>query len=381
MINFIGKTKSAYRLFSATLALLLLATLTCTMKGSVYLVHAADEPAATDENGEEVSDYQTGDTVHVKRGSFVITRSQSPDYYQPVQENLFIKHERTTLASINVRNGDRVEAGTVLMTFTREDDLAASESRRIELERARKNVASQEEQSVSQLADLRRALAAESDSYAATQLRLDIQIAEENLRWQRIQNQQWIDHLVEADEEAAAAMAETELLAPFAGEIRDITSRRVGDRLNNWEFMCRIIATEPFLLQLSNSYGEYRLGDTVTIEYGPAKERETLEAEVVSDFRLLGTELAADRAYLSLKDVSPSDALRAIKPIVITEQERVDNVLLLPRKAVQKQNQEFYVNLKTDTGLVRRYVQIGNWNTDVYWILDGLDEGDAVVIE
>lgn len=337
--------------------------------------------ANTNEDEEEGPAFQTGDQVDVMRGDFIITRDQSPYLYLPKQEALHFEHANAILASVEVRRGDMVEAGDVLMTFEREEDLAASESRRIELERLRSQVEQEENQIQNQLKDLRAALAAESDAQAAAILRIDIQIAEEQLRWQQSSNQRRIEALEEADREAKADLEVRELLAPFAGEIVDITSRKIGDRLDPWEYMGRIIGQEPFLLQVDNSNNEFRLGETVSIMHGPARERESMQAVVVADHSLLNPELVNATAWLAIEGVDAREAIEAINPKVQSEQQLVKDVLLLPRRAVMRQNQDFYVNLSTDSGIVRRYVQVGNWNPDVYWIIDGLEEGDSVVIE
>ena len=176
-------------------------------------------------------------------------------------------------------------------------------------------------------------------------------------------------------------MAVTELRAPFAGEITDLTGRKVGDRLNAWEYMGRLTGQEPLLLQVNNTYGEFRLGETVSVTHGTARDRIEIQAQVVADHTLLGPELVASTAWLALEGISARDAIQAINPKVTVHQQQIEDVLMLPRQAVIRQNQDFYVNLSTDSGIVRRYVQVGNWNSKDYWIVDGLEEGDTVVIE
>lgn len=342
-------------------------------------IQAANANANSDE--DEGPAFQTGDQVEVMRGDFIISRDQSPYLYLPKQESLHFEHANAILASVEVRRGDMVEAGDILMTFEREEDLAASEARRIELERLRSQIEQEETQIQNQLKDLRAAVAAEPDTHQKAILRIDIQIAEEQLQWQQSSNERRLEALEEADREATADLEVTELLAPFAGEIVDITSRKIGDRLDPWEYMGRIIGQEPFLLQVDNSYNEFRLGEQVSIMHGPARERESMQALVVADQSLLDPELVNPTAWLAIEAVDAREAIQAINPKVQANQEAVKDVLLLPRRAVMRQNQDFFVNLSTDSGIVRRYVQVGNWNPDVYWIIDGLEEGDSVVIE
>lgn len=373
MIKHHRTTSAAYRILSALAASILI--------GSLAIAATASVRAAEEEDEEETVSLQPGDQVTVTRGDFIVSREQSPDLYLPKQEYLFFEYDNAVLASIEVRRGDMVEEGDLLMTFERQEDVAASESRRIELERLRANVAAETENMQNQIKDLQAELKAETDTTRRAILNIDIQIATENLRWQQSSNQRRIETLEEADRQAAEDLAVTELRAPFAGEITDLTSRKIGDRLNAWEYMGRLTGQEPLLLQVNNTYGEFRLGETVSVTHGTARDRIEIQAKVVADHTLLGPELVASTAWLALEGISARDAIQAINPKVTVHQQQIEDVLMLPRQAVIRQNQDFYVNLSTDSGIVRRYVQVGNWNSKDYWIVDGLEEGDTVVIE
>lgn len=336
---------------------------------------------ANNEDVDTQASYQPGDVVSVKRGTFVITREQAPDLYLPKQDVLFFEHGNASLESIEVRHGDFVRQGDVLMTFTRHEELAATESRRLRHEQAIRDSEQTTKELQEQIRDLRQWQSTSSDTHERQTIALDIQIVEENLRWHKIQSEKNILAIEEEILEATEDMAVETLVAPFDGQVFDITGRRAGDRLNNWEYMCRIVSQEPFLLEMSNSNNEYRQGSTVTIQHGPAKDRQTMTARVVADHSLLEPELVMQTAWLEIEGINPLEAVQAINPLVSAQLQRVEDVLLVPRRAVIRVNQEYYVNFRTDSGMVRRYVQVVNWNSDYYWIEDGLVEGDELVIE
>ncbi len=330
---------------------------------------------------DDVERYQPGDVVEVRMGDFVITKEQTPGYYLPNQEVLFFEHDNATLASIEVRHGDQVEEGDVLMTFIREEDKVASETRRLRLEEAVSRSDKERKQLEEAIASLKKELAASTDSFDRSRLGIEIKIAEENLRWQKQDSQRHINEITEEIEEAAEDLAVDMLVAPFSGQVVDITGRKEGDRLGYNEYMCRIIGQEPFLLEMDNGNGEYRHGSMVTIEHGPAKERERFQARVVADHSILGPSLLNERSWVELSGIDPSEAIRVINPRISANTHEVHDVLIVPRRAVTRQNQNYYVNLQSENGIQRRYVQVVNWNPDFYWIQDGLAVGDKIVIE
>lgn len=333
------------------------------------------------EEDEEATRLQTGDRVTVERGDFLIEREIAPSLYLPKQDDLLFEYENATLGGIYVRHGDLVQEGDVLFTFIRQEDLAASEERRIRLEETER----QADQQISSLREELEALRADldqvSDAYSRQRTAIEIEIAEETLRWQEIQSNKAIAAVQDEIEQAAARDSVTELVAPYDGQVINLTGRRVGDRLNAWEYMCRIVGQEPFLLEVENRTGEFRQGSTVVIEYGPARSRESLTATVVADHSLLSPDLVDLRAWLAVEGISPADAASAVNPRVKANSQLVSNVLVVPRSAVIRQNQDYYVNLQTESGLQRRYIEVVNWNSDDYWVLTGIAEGDVLVIE
>lgn len=338
----------------------------------LYVFNAADE---------EVIRYQPGDVIEVQRGEFIMTREQTPGYYLPKQEVLFFEHENATLASIEIRSGQMVQEGDVLMTFNRQEDLVATESSRIRLEQVMRQAEQNEINLQERITELRKTLAEASESFEKSRLAIEVKIAEENLRWQRVDSEKTIKEIQDEIAMAADDQAVTTVVAPFAGQVVDITGRKIGDKLNAWEYMCRLIGQEPFLLEVDNSSGEYRQGSTVTIEHGRAKERRQLTAKVVADHSLLGPELVGMKSWIELEGIDPAEAMNVINPRIFSNTHQVDDVIVVPRRAVTRQNQLYYVNLRSETGIQRRYIEIINWNQDDYWVQDGLAVGDKIVIE
>lgn len=361
-------------LFKILLILLVLMLLLGPFIGLIALY------ADTEEDQEEVT-LQPGDTVTVELGSFRVAREQSPNYYLPKQEALYFEHSGASLAGIEVRNGEMVEAGDVLLTFSREEDLLAREQRRLRLEDAEAQFVKMRDQYKLQIDDLTKSLAATSDSYEYARLEIELSIAKENLRYHLESSALAIAKIEEEIALATEDEAQTELIAPFSGQVVDITSRKIGDRLAAGEYMCTLIGQDAFLLEMDNGSGEYRQGSTVTIEYGPAKDRSSIEAEVVADQSLLSPSLVNKRSYVNLGGIDPAVALQVVNPRVTANTISVDDVLIVPRKAVTRQNQNYYVNLQSETGIQRRYIQIVSWNQDYFWVQDGLSVGDKLVIE
>ena len=64
--------------------------------------------------------------------------------------------------------------------------------------------------------------------------------------------------------------------------------------------------------------------------------------------------------------------------------ETIKDVLIVTRQAVELENGQYYVQLLEDGVIKKRFVTMGcannNGNGSVVWLVDGVEEGDVVVL-
>ena len=121
-----------------------------------------------------------------------------------------------------------------------------------------------------------------------------------------------------------------------------------------------------------------RVGQAVTIEYGPADERKTVSGVVVSAQSLLPPDLDAGGAAVAVQEDIPAADL--VNPSVVSQEKLREDALLLPLTAVGSENGQSYVLLRKDGSPRKRFVQVGPQSNDQVVILDGVTEGQEVVL-
>ena len=134
---------------------------------------------------------------------------------------------------------------------------------------------------------------------------------------------------------------------------------------------------ERYLLRAGEGIlGELRVGQAVTIEYGPADERKTAPGVVVSAQSLLPPDLDAGGAAVAVQEDIPAADL--VNPSVVSQEKLLEDAL--PRTAVGSENGQSYVLLRKDGSPRKRFVQVGPQSNDQVVILDGVTEGQEVVL-
>ena len=115
-----------------------------------------------------------------------------------------------------------------------------------------------------------------------------------------------------------------------------------------------------------------------------------VKVEGQDDVYLSGRVVAADdaiprdeRTGYALIELDPYDEKKykvSDSPFLIAESTHVDDVLLVPNKAVEQEGEDWYVEKLTDGVLQKRYVEPALNNGQNTWILNGVEEGETLVL-
>ena len=208
-----------------------------------------------------------------------------------------------------------------------------------------------------------------------------------NARKQIEEKQEYVNKL---KSDAAA----TEIRAAFDGVITEITDKKAGELLDYNTSIGRLADDQSCFVMVEDSDGKLTYGSTVQISYqdneGNKKSEECkvstvnqlmLDKSIQSGYAIvkLPLEVAAEIAgssrnnqgWWSLSRVSATAELRS-----------VDNVLLVPRKAVKEVNRTLYVTVVEDNGVRRQQAFVsGGADSENYWVVTGLEEGTKICWE
>ena len=180
-------------------------------------------------------------------------------------------------------------------------------------------------------------------------------------------------------EEILAGERDLTVIAPVSGVVTGLHTLSPGENCEAGRALLRVYAPERYLLRAGEGIlGELRVGQAVTIEYGPADERKTAPGVVVSAQSLLPPDLDAGGAAVAVQEDIPAADL--VNPSVVSQEKLLEDALLLPRTAVGSENGQSYVLLRKDGSPRKRFVQVGPQSNDQVVILDGVTEGQEVVL-
>ena len=256
----------------------------------------------------------------------------------------------------------------------------ALSSLQLSLVRAQEDFAAGLEEQENGIAALSEQYAAATSQYERELLSLQIARAEIALEQYTYQQERQIASLQEDIADLEAARENHVLLAPYDGEISAITYKREGDMVSSNEVLITLSRMDGMLLRVDNSSGYFRYGMQVIVEVGPAKERVQLTGQVVGADTLLPESRRLGYAFIAL-DPYDAEEIRFINPTAHAPTYYLENVLLLPRRAATLESGQYYVTKLTDGMVQKRFVNlIMNNNTDA-WILQGVSEGETVILD
>lgn len=127
----------------------------------------------------------------------------------------------------------------------------------------------------------------------------------------------------------------------------------------------------------TGSREDFRVGQNVVVTYGGRNSQKTTTGRVVAADNVLKAENKVGRAYVALDEPIEAEKLTNLK--VTTRHIYVDNVLILPRDAVQHDNAKPYVEVAVGSSTSVRYILTGPGDGTNISVLAGLEEDTAVI--
>ncbi|MBR3503168.1 MAG: hypothetical protein IKO07_02860 [Clostridia bacterium] len=345
------------------------------------LVLAAPAAAASELIAAEkiVADEVKYNTCTVERTELVKSITIGASEYYPLITTVNYKGDPALYAEILVKRGQDVKAGDPLLRVTVQYDAVQMAELELACQRAEEAFREGVEQRQEEIDALERALAAETEGY---QRRVD----QLNLKKQKLALEQYIyqqeyaleDKRAQIDE-LNARHEENVVFAPLDGVVSDLTYFREGDRLYEGTYICQISSQDVMLLAVKD--GRLRYGQKVQIETGVNKERLVFKGRVVAASDCL-EDVVSDYA---LVEIDPDEDVSGVKwraSKVLADDVRLGNVLLIDRKAVTLNGGNYIVTKLTPDGVTqKRFINQGMMTPNGTWVLQGLEEGDVVIID
>ena len=319
------------------------------------------------------------ETVQVTKGEYSKSAQGSASLAFPIWAELSWKGGEARLEEVLVKNGQSVKKGDVLAVF--EVEVSTAEKAELELQLQRKKEAFVEGKT-ERLAAIKEAKANIStlSSYQLKIAQLDLEKMEVSYDLYVYQTEREIASLQERLDTMKEEMRDNTMVAPFDGIVKSVASYHVGDKVNAGEVIVSMYSEEVFGLRVSDAGNKLRYGMEVTIETGRKNEKKYYTGVVVAAPNIMTSTMSQSDAYIRINEnVSPGDFQNSI--VFYANTEYLEDVLVVDRKATGREDGNLYVNILEDGAVKKRYVAQGLTNTEVTWIVDGLSEGQTLIVE
>ncbi|MBQ7774347.1 MAG: hypothetical protein IJ379_00345 [Lachnospiraceae bacterium] len=300
------------------------------------------------------------ETVTVKKGSFQSSFEGRGAMYYPVTEGVYnpVEYGTVYFGEYLVNQYERVEKGDVIATVRVATDDLTIQRNEIKLQRA-----------MERLEDLREA--GEEENEAAIEARLE-QIAD-------------IQELLEQMRQDGQVK---EIRAGRSGIVVDLAELEKETILYKEQHIAQIADAGTCYVVVEDTNHLLHYGNQVTITYTNNENQEKTSSGVVANVSAAGVsqDLQLDYAFILLPEDSIADMALSntngdnwwnrFRYNVTADIRQMDNVLVVPKKAVKEISGCTYVYVKDEQGNVKACSFVaGGYDASNYWVIEGLSEG------
>lgn len=350
-----------------------LCLLTACQKEEVSL----DEPILDEEllTPEQVN----YDITLVEKGNYVKNSQGSAALEFPIWADLSCETSDTRLKEIFVKKGDSVKKGDILVTFERKADTIALEELELQLKRKKESLEADKADRMEEITIAEEAL---EEIYTHQELRIAVlNIEKKRISYEKMvyQTEKSIKDLEERIEELKEDLENNKLIAPFDGVIEKVVSFHAGSLLEKGETILSMYSPEIMLFKVKSANGKLRYNMDVTVTAGRKNQIKSYAGKVVTASNILPYTISKDYALIKLNVDAPESDFNSNIKFSGTFQE-IRNVLLVDRNAIEKEDNKSFVYILENDIISKRYISEGYDNREQVWVLDGLYEGQSLIL-
>jgi len=318
-------------------------------------------------------------TAQAHLGTLSREMSTTAVVHRPTYVDVRCKVRDARVAQIaNVRNEEIVE-GMVLGVLRSESSRASLAQTELNLKRAQEEYELEIRAREEAIIDKQTAIQLASDAGEREIARLELQKMELQLADYRLRQEKAIADLEESLAEQQGLLQDVEVIAPVTGNVSYFSYVTVGESVGYNSVILTLQTDDPTLLRFEDPEGLWRYGMECTVEYGPRNDRKTTTARVISCDSVLPPTERTGYAYAEILGEFDNEDSMTIG--IKGEEFRLDDVLLIPKKASSMYKGHQKVSILDGSSIANRYVRIGISDKENSWIIQGLSEGQNVILD
>ena len=318
-------------------------------------------------------------TVSVEMGEYAKNFEAKVTVAYPFHTSLYWEESNARYREVLVSRGQAVKEGDVLMIFDIEESKTELETLKLQLLRTKEDF---------EAGNAERLAVIDAEKLEAEDLKdYDLRIAELEIEKLQAEYEQYvyrcereIGQIEEKIEALESEMENNQLVAPFDGVIMEVIDYNLGDKVVKGQDLITIYSTDKFLLKPEGSSAALRYNMQVTIEAGYGDNVKSYSARVVAASNILPASVKQNLTLIELEQDIQETELKG-KVQFQCNIEELQNILVTESGAVSKEDGKTYVYVLNGDMVQKRYVVTGTGSKEKIWILDGLSEGQTLILD
>ncbi len=317
-------------------------------------------------------------TYEVTPSTWELTFSLGGSEFYPVTAYAVYEGLTARFVEYKVSRGDTVKAGDVLAEVEITASTVDITTLELNLSRARDEYETGKAKWERDLTEARLSLGTTQGEDRQIQA-LRLQRSELAYQQYCLQREYEIESLERDLKERREQVEKSVLVSPIDGVVYEVQYMRVGEQVYPGMRLITVYDPSRMLIAVDNSTGRLRYNMDVTVEMGAAKQRETVSGRVVAADNMLPDGKRLGKAFVALEAGAMDMSFK--NPKVQGSYVHVPGALVLPRSTATLQGGSYYIYKLQDGMAQKRFVNAVVSNATGVWVIQGLDEGDLVILD
>jgi len=363
----------------------ILLLLSLTLFTSGFSAHAAELIPEEEIQLEETNRA----TDIVEKGDFIIESIEKGYLFLPDRHAVLYQGESGTVLINNMKKGNQVEAGDVLMTISLEHSAVEEEEIRIKLNRLKENYQQKVDEYDWNLSKENKRYQLLTDSYEKQKKEIEIK----RLQLEREQYVFWKEQEIESLQNQLTSIENktgvVDIVADKSGLITEANEMKEGDAIAKGTRVGILSTYERVLIRVKTT--DFSYGSQANIQMGPREQRIDLSGKVVFSTDCLSNASEEyvlicpnEKELIEKTEIESLDGFGDYDYVSISvagKKVELSSVLMVNKTACIQEYLKTYVRIQDEDGFLhKRYVKAGFSNKEKTWILLGLSEGEKVVL-
>lgn len=321
-------------------------------------------------------------TVTAEVAKYERTGSAAAGVVYPVKTVMVWEKANSYCAEVLVSGKQEVKKGDILMRFEVEVDQVTLETLKLQLQRETEELGREKEKRQAAIAEAKSAAEALQEQVIYEKEIAFLKVEQMQAEYDTFvyQSQRTIQLLQEQIAELRRTVEENVLVAPHDGIVELKTVLKPGDKVTPGQELLTVYATDKFLLKVNSASKDLKYNMDVQIQAGDVSNLMNFDGHVVVSANVLPASVAEDVVLIALD--SQAEEKNFKNRIVVNYRADVfQNVLMVDVDALHSENGKLLVNILEEDTVHKRYVFPVINNGKQFWILDGVTEGQALIID